>query len=983
MSRRSSGSSLPPGAGEASEGAPPSTAPPTLGDLTPPAVDSSETHLTEETAATPAVPAGAQPAQEALTVPMLRPVGTPPKADPNEPAESPATVPLTAPVTLTPESSYELDPAPGEDPMQDPPPGAVASDLPVGSRLGKRYAIRRLLGRGGMGTVYLAHDVVLGAEVALKLIHRVHQGEESLSALRAEVQLAQRVTHRNICRTYDLEEIDGQFVVKMEPIEGQTLAERLRRQSPLPIEEALGVVREIAAGLEAAHAQGVIHCDLKPQNVFIESASDRVVLMDFGIARSVVRRATTTDRTQWGTPEYMAPEQITGGEAEPASDLYSLGCLFYELLTGKPPYVGKTSLQIALSHLHGPVSDPRAARPDVPAWLAAVVQRLLAKNVTDRFASAQDLLVALAGPATDSPAQTPRRWRRRDLAVLALAPALVLGLAGRALMHNPGWQPMVVERQPRYFENADSPAISPDGRWLAYISNRDSSWRVYLEPIAGGSARALTPQDNFYYNPHWTRDSKYLLANSWDWHLVRIAIDSGALETIASGVSVSEDCGGQLVIGEVGNDCGESCTSRIVVYDDGRLTAPFDARRAARSVARELVRLPRPTLLWGMRCDPTGRDLVYAAATGEHPGITIPRADLYLVPVAGGPVRQLTADRRQNVSPFFHPDGRRIFFASSRSGISQLWELPLDGGQPLQITNDGPVLSADISPDGRRLIYDHDSTICTLFAYPQSRSRRRLSPSEFDLSQPAPTGDGREIVVRMLRQSEARTYAVALSLSDGSERILAEAESIALTPDGLHLLYGVLDGTHSLLYRRPLASSPHDPPRQLARLPGRIYEIYADPQFAYVNVGNGVEPTHWRIPLEGGAPEMIEQPAEAKIIPSPTGGWKLVNLGHDQEAKGQHWRVVAPGRPLDAPEAHVILGLEPVWTTDGQGVLFWNGHEVRQYVLADGSERTLTLMLDHPRGMALGRDGATLYVAEFLGHVTRKMVMNFGDRPRP
>jgi hypothetical protein len=912
---------------------------------------------------------------------MLRPVGSPPKEERASVPEPSATIPLAAPATLAHDTGRELGGDPPDDMPDDPLPGAGDPDLPVGSRLGKRYAIRRLLGRGGMGTVYLAHDVVLGAEVALKLLHRTHQGNESLSALRVEVQLAQRVTHRNICRTYDLEEIDGQFVVKMEPIEGETLAERLRRQRPLPIEDALGIVREIAAGLEAAHAQGVIHCDLKPQNVFIESMSDRVVLMDFGIARSVVRRGTITDRTQWGTPEYMAPEQITGGEAEPASDLYSLGCLLYELLVGKPPYIGKTSLQIALLHLNHPAPDPRAERSDVPPWLAAIVQRLLAKGMTERFTSAHDLLIALAGPDAEPPAPSARRWRRRDLAILALALALVLGLAGRALLHRPGWQPMVVERQPRYFENADSPVISPDGRWLAYIANRDSSWRIYLEPVAGGPARALTPQDAFYYNPHWTRDSRYLLAINWDWHLVRIAVDSGAIETIASDVAMAEDCGGQLVIGEVGNDCGESCTSRIVVYD--HFDAHFDARHAARSGARELVRLPRPTLLWGMRCDPTGRHLVYAAAIGEHSGITIPRADLYLVPLADGPARQLTTDRRQNVWPVFHPDGRSVLFASSRSSISQIWELPLHGGPPTQITTEGPVLAADISPDGRLLVYDNDSTICTLFVYPPSRSRRRLSPSESDVSQPAPTGDGREIVVRMLRPSEARTYAVALSLADGSERILAEAESIALTPDGQHLLYGITDGAHGLLYRRPIAAGDHGIPQQLGRFPGRIYELYADPQFVYANVGNGVEPSHWRIPLEGGAPEMLEQPPEAKIIPSPAGSWRLVSLGNDHATRGQQWRVVAPGRPLDAPEAHVILGLEPVWSPDGKGVLFWNGHEIRQYMTVDGSERTLTLMLDHPRGMTLSRDGTTLYVAEFLGHVTRKMVVNFGDRPRP
>ena len=201
-----------------------------------------------------------------------------------------------------------------------------ASALPAKERLGGRYQIVELLGKGGMGEVYLAMDEVLaGKAVALKVVNRPEEdeGAASLDELRREVLLAQQVTHRNVCRIYDLERLDGRWMIKMEWIAGETLASRIAR-GRLGVDEALAIARQIALGLEAAHREGVIHRDLKSSNVMIEESTRRVVVLDFGIAQAASGEVVS-DRA--GTPAFMAPEQVRGAKLDARSDVFALGCV--------------------------------------------------------------------------------------------------------------------------------------------------------------------------------------------------------------------------------------------------------------------------------------------------------------------------------------------------------------------------------------------------------------------------------------------------------------------------------------------------------------------------------------------------------------------------------------------------------------------------------------------------------------------------------
>ena len=250
--------------------------------------------------------------------------------------------------------------------------GGSPVTLAVGERLGGRYLIQSFLGEGGMGAVYRALDEQLGEDIALKVVRTT-----AVDTLRDEVRLAQKVTHPNVCRTYDLEVIDGQHLVKMEYVEGETLAVRLERDRRLPIGEALRIARAIAEGLAAAHDKGIVHRDLKPGNVML--AGDRVVLMDFGIASLIASPVADVA----GTLGYMAPEQIKKGDVDGRADYYALGCLLYEMLTGEHVFTGDPVL-ITAQHGWSVAPSVRDKRRETPRWLARAVKLLLAKEPAER-----------------------------------------------------------------------------------------------------------------------------------------------------------------------------------------------------------------------------------------------------------------------------------------------------------------------------------------------------------------------------------------------------------------------------------------------------------------------------------------------------------------------------------------------------------------------------------------------------------------------
>jgi serine/threonine-protein kinase len=325
--------------------------------------------------------------------------------------------------------------------------GGRASDddnIAPGTVFGDRYEVRRHLGSGGMGTVYAAHDRLLDVAVALKFVRpQLARDPREQARLSREVRLAQAITHVNVIRTYTLAQHDGHLFIVMELLDGVSLAERLRA-GPLPLPEAVRIVRDVLAGLAAAHAKNIVHRDIKPQNTTL-CGDGRVVLMDFGIARAAeavvddaaVGTAPSQLTSLAGTPGYIAPEVMAGGPVTPQSDLYAVGVLLHQMVTGRlPSNVPTQSVQantVVEVVLGSDIPDLR----HVPPALLRVLARLLCAAPDARYGSVAEVVAALDDTAAPAPApRPPRRWRGAvaAVAIAALAAAgIALGSRGAAL----------------------------------------------------------------------------------------------------------------------------------------------------------------------------------------------------------------------------------------------------------------------------------------------------------------------------------------------------------------------------------------------------------------------------------------------------------------------------------------------------------------------------------------------------------------------
>jgi eukaryotic-like serine/threonine-protein kinase len=273
----------------------------------------------------------------------------------------------------------------------------AAGELGVGKVVANRYRIERLLGRGGMGAVYLAHDEVLGDVVALKVISSAWAADQRdmTERFRREASAARRVSSRNVIRIHDLGEAPGGLLyISMEYFPGRTLAEVLGARGRLTPAECGDVVGQICDGLEVAHEAGVIHRDLKPQNVLV-GERNAVKIIDFGLAKTAFLSGMTATGFMMGTPHYMSPEQVRGRDVDARSDLYSLGALTYHTLTGRPPFEGATPIAIGFAHCSEEPTPPSALEPSIPAALDEMILRALAKDPRQRPASAAEFRAVL------------------------------------------------------------------------------------------------------------------------------------------------------------------------------------------------------------------------------------------------------------------------------------------------------------------------------------------------------------------------------------------------------------------------------------------------------------------------------------------------------------------------------------------------------------------------------------------------------------
>jgi hypothetical protein len=329
----------------------------------------------------------------------------------------------------------------------------------VGMQLSGRYRLDAQIGSGGMSTVYRAFDLTLERPVAIKLMHReIASDSDQLERFRREARAVARLSHPHIVGVIDAGEDEHRPFIVLEYVEGETLKERIRRMGRLPIDEAIAYTIEIARALGCAHGHQIVHRDIKPQNVLIDAEGSAKVT-DFGIARSLQEEGLTADGRVLGTTDYVSPEQALGQEVNGQSDIYSLGVVLFEMLTGDIPFHGENQVAVAMKHVREDLPDVQVLRPEVSATLAAVLDHMTEKDVARRYAGVESLVADLeealaietarsgtsTGEATAVLRTIPAHARRRlplrvrfPVPLLAFVAVLAIGGVALALLIKAG-----------------------------------------------------------------------------------------------------------------------------------------------------------------------------------------------------------------------------------------------------------------------------------------------------------------------------------------------------------------------------------------------------------------------------------------------------------------------------------------------------------------------------------------------------------------
>jgi Tol biopolymer transport system component len=595
----------------------------------------------------------------------------------------------------------------------------MADDSAFFDELRALYAVEREIGRGGMATVYLAHEVRHRRPVALKVLRGERAAELGPERFLREIETAARLQHPHILPVFDSGESAGQLWFTMPYVDGESLRERLSRTPPLSVADAVRIAREAAQALEYAHRQGVVHRDIKPENILLTRDGSTLVA-DFGIARSTEEGSDriTGVGTVMGTPSYMSPEQAGADtEVDGRSDIYSLGCVLYEMIAGRPPFTGATPHAVVARHMTEPPPPLRTPGRQVSPPLEHAILKAMAKAPGDRFDSAAEFASALERPGVVGPARARARPRTIALAVFALVAAVASGsllLRRRdAAEGAPGGT--VASGFDRKLTQLTTgagveewPAWSPDGTRLAYVAELDGFRQLFVRTLASGEERRVTHGPHDDIQPAWSPDGTRLV-------FVRATADSGKL-------APSDINGWYFEGGDVWSvDLGSGREAPLVSNAFGPAWSPDGARLAFDAswagprriwISDGAGRNPRQltsdsseaVIHAGPRWSPDGRRLVFRRIDKTD-------SDIMTAEVASDATTRVTHDASIDLDPAWSPDGRWIYFASNRGGGINVWRIAVGAagqasGQPRQLTTGaGDDVEPMPAPDGHRLAF--------------------------------------------------------------------------------------------------------------------------------------------------------------------------------------------------------------------------------------------------------------------------------------
>ncbi|HUR07079.1 MAG TPA: protein kinase, partial [Nonomuraea sp.] len=706
-----------------------------------------------------------------------------------------------------------------------------------------------------MATVYLAEDLRHHRKVALKLLRPELAASLGPDRFLREIQIAAQLQHPHILPLLDSGEVDGFLYYVMPYVDGESLRARLARQGELSVPEAARVLREVADALSYAHEHGVVHRDIKPDNVLLSGR--HALVTDFGVAKAVSEatgHALTTAGVALGTPTYMAPEQATADpHTDHRVDLYALGAMGYELLAGRPPFVAATAQEVLAAHVTRAPEPLLVLRPSCPPLLAQLIMRCLEKKPSDRPQSAEELLPILETVATPSGGVTPSETRptravrhRRPLAAAAVGALIALAGAG-ALLFRPWTEPPItLGRQSRITDAPGletDPVISADGRLIAYAAGPYFQSHIYVRQFSGGPAIDLTPTlPGRHTRPRWAPGGSELLFVTNDARTRRVSrisalggVPRGLVELDGSDAITSADW---------------SPDGTRVVYDLGStlwVSAPGGAP----------TRLYEGTDPHSVSWSPDGRFIAFVeghnrlwhGATGFTN--TAPSAIL-VMPVVGGPVETIAPHRALNLSPAWTPDSRGLFFISDRDGAKDVYRARLNSeghpaGLPERLSTGLDAHTVAVSGDGRILTFSTLVREANVWMIPL-RARQvvtedgavQVTTGNQVIERLTLSPDGHWLLFDSDRRGNADVYRLRLDQPGAEpEQLTADSAndySPVMSPDGREILFHSLrlgnrdlwlmssDGTN----QRPLTGTPRTEYSGAWSPDGRTISFYAE-----------------------------------------------------------------------------------------------------------------------------------------------------------
>jgi Tol biopolymer transport system component len=787
--------------------------------------------------------------------------------------------------------------------------------LTAGGQAGP-YRILNEIGRGGMGVVYRAEDPRLGRYVALKSLPlHLLSDEKAKQRFVSEAQAASRLDHPNICTIHDIGETnDGRLFFAMAYYEGKTVAERIA-EGPLPVEEAVKIAIQVARGLEYAHREGVTHRDIKPSNILL-AAHGEAKILDFGLAKRPLSQLSEPG-VRLGTVPYMSPQQARGEPVDHRTDLWSLGVMLYEMLTGRLPFTGESQMTL-LDHIINDNPPPLPA--GIPEPLRKVVSRLLAKKTESRYHNAVQVVQALAHVQPGSWWRTsPILWYAGGLALVfgaVLAVGVWMGLWGPRPASPAQFQLVPFTSFPGSEWGA---AFSPDGTQVAFSWNgaaRDN-YDIYIKPISSAEPFRLTTSPAMEASASWSPNGQhiaFLRARTEGNSDVLIMPASGGLERKLATVDATPWMG-------------------LSWSPDGKYVASPD-RLPNHSVGVTLITVIDPRKQSLTEAPPGSVEVRNPAFS--HDGGTLAfesiyspwRGDILLVPSAGGVSRQLTNLDGLPQGLAWTPDGGQLVYAKLLDGRRSFWRQPLAGGQPERVAAGSNPSHPTIA--GARLVFTERASSYDIVRIDVEHSQSNppvsfLSSSRFD-GNPQYSPDGSSIAFASSRSGQAEIW-VANADGSGARQLtsLGVAGSPRWSPDGKHIAFDAPARDQAEIY---LINASGGQPRRVtaARGENTLPAWSGDGRWLYFTSNRSGRLEVWRVPsqaIDDPAAKAVQVTEGGGLYPSESPDGKFVYYAKERRDRTSIWRVPVAGGEGEP----VIEDLESgwgSWQVTGDGVYFAN-----------------------------------------------------------